>query len=118
MSSDTRSLRLSGGFARAVVWGTKDSKDGPEERPLAAERFLVETGQHREQARVGHVELGRPEAVRRLYRDARPTLLFHLAAIVGGIGANRVSPGRFFREEDVWNGFPEKTSVPYGVVDP
>ncbi len=35
-------------------------------------------------------------AVRRLNRDARPTLLFHLAAVVGGIGANRGSPGRFF----------------------
>lgn len=36
------------------------------------------------------------EAVRRLYRDARPTLLFHLAARVGGIGANRANPAKFF----------------------
>ncbi len=95
------------------------------------------------------------EAVRRLYRDARPTLLFHLAAIVGGIGANRASPGRFFydnlmmgaqlmevgrqlglrklvalaticaypkvcpvpfREEDIWNGYPEETNAPYGLA--
>ncbi len=95
------------------------------------------------------------EAVRRLYRDAGPTLLFHLAAIVGGIGANRASPGRFFydnlmmgaqlmevgrqeglrklvalgticsypkfcpvpfREEDIWNGYPEETNAPYGLA--
>ncbi|HZZ83557.1 MAG TPA: GDP-L-fucose synthase [Anaeromyxobacteraceae bacterium] len=36
------------------------------------------------------------EAVRRLYRDARPTLVLHLAARVGGIGANRDNPGKFF----------------------
>jgi GDP-L-fucose synthase len=36
------------------------------------------------------------EAVRRLYRDARPDLVVHLAARVGGIGANRVNPGKFF----------------------
>ena len=38
------------------------------------------------------------EAVRRLYRDARPDLVIHLAAVVGGIGANRAHPGRFFYE--------------------
>src|SRR5512142_511533 len=38
------------------------------------------------------------DAVRRLYRDARPTLVLHLAARVGGIGANRDNPGRFFYE--------------------
>lgn len=37
-------------------------------------------------------------AVRRLYADASPTVLFHLAARVGGIGANRANPGRFFYE--------------------
>ena len=36
------------------------------------------------------------ENVRRLYDDARPDLVIHLAAIVGGIGANRAHPGRFF----------------------
>jgi GDP-L-fucose synthase len=95
------------------------------------------------------------EAVRRLYRDAKPTLLIHLAAVVGGIGANRASPGRFFydnlmmgaqlmevgrqvglkklvalaticaypkfcpvpfREEDIWNGYPEETNAPYGLA--
>ena len=36
------------------------------------------------------------EMIRRLYEDARPQVVFHLAAEVGGIGANRVNPGRFF----------------------
>jgi GDP-L-fucose synthase len=36
------------------------------------------------------------DAVRRLYADARPDLVIHLAAIVGGIGANRAHPGQFF----------------------
>ena len=35
-------------------------------------------------------------AVKALYRDTRPTLLLHLAARVGGIGANRDNPGKFF----------------------
>ncbi len=95
------------------------------------------------------------EAVRRLYRDARPTLVLHLAARVGGIGANRDNPGKFFydnlmmgvqllevgrqvglrklvalgticaypkftpvpfREEDLWNGYPEETNAPYGLA--
>jgi GDP-L-fucose synthase len=38
------------------------------------------------------------DAVRRLYRDARPEIVIHLAAQVGGIGANRENPGRFFYE--------------------
>src|SRR5512138_17402 len=95
------------------------------------------------------------EAVKRLYRDARPTLVLHLAAKVGGIGANRDNPGRFFyenlmmgvqlievgrqvglkklvalgticaypkfcpvpfKEEDLWNGYPEETNAPYGLA--
>jgi GDP-L-fucose synthase len=95
------------------------------------------------------------DAVRRLYRDARPTLVIHLAARVGGIGANRDNPGKFFydnlmmgvqlmeegrraglkklvatgticaypkhcpvpfREEDLWNGYPEETNAPYGLA--
>src|SRR5207248_6172781 len=88
------------------------------------------------------------EAVRRLLRDSRPDLVIHLAARVGGIGANRDNPGRFFyenlmmgtqvlheswragvsklvavgticaypkfapvpfREDEIWNGYPEET---------
>ncbi len=94
-------------------------------------------------------------AVRALYRDANPTLVLHLAARVGGIGANRENPGKFFydnlmmgvqlievgrqvglrklvalgticaypkhcpvpfREEDLWNGYPEETNAPYGLA--
>jgi GDP-L-fucose synthase len=95
------------------------------------------------------------EAVRRLYRDARPDLVLHLAAKVGGIGANRDNPGKFFydnlmmgvqlieegrkvglpklvaagticaypkfapvpfKEDDLWNGYPEETNAPYGLA--
>jgi GDP-L-fucose synthase len=91
----------------------------------------------------------------RLYADARPELVFHLAAEVGGIGANRANPGRYwyanlmmgahvleqsrlnnvaktvvlgticaypkfapvpFREDDLWDGYPEETNAPYGVA--
>jgi GDP-L-fucose synthase len=37
-------------------------------------------------------------AVRQLYADARPDVVVHLAAVVGGIGANRLNPGKFFYE--------------------
>jgi GDP-L-fucose synthase len=90
-----------------------------------------------------------------LYDDARPQVVIHLAAVVGGIGANRANPGRFFydnlmmgvelmkqarlravekfvavgsvcaypkltpvpfREDDLWNGYPEETNAPYGLA--
>jgi GDP-L-fucose synthase len=93
--------------------------------------------------------------VKRLYDTARPDVVIHLAAEVGGIGANMEQPGRFFyanmamglhlveharrhglekfvhtgtvcaypkhcpipfREEDLWNGYPEETNAPYGVA--
>jgi GDP-L-fucose synthase len=95
------------------------------------------------------------EAVERLYRDARPHIVIHLAARVGGIGANRMNPGKFFydnammgiqlieqgrlyglekfvalgtvcaypkftaapfREENLWDGYPEETNAPYGLA--
>ena len=91
----------------------------------------------------------------RLFEDARPELVFHLAAEVGGIGANRANPGRYwyanllmgahvlersrlagvsklvvagtvcaypkltpvpFREDALWDGYPEETNAPYGVA--
>jgi GDP-L-fucose synthase len=94
-------------------------------------------------------------AVRRAYQDARPDLVIHLAAVVGGIGANQRHPGKFFyenllmgaqlldgarlagvekfvgigtvcsypkhtpvpfREDDLWNGYPEETNAPYGLA--
>jgi GDP-L-fucose synthase len=90
-----------------------------------------------------------------LFADAKPDLVLHLAARVGGIGANRRQPGTFFRdnmamglhvleearrartekvviagticaypkfapvpfrEDDLWNGYPEETNAPYGVA--
>ncbi len=95
------------------------------------------------------------QAVERLFRDFRPEVIFHLAAQVGGIGANQREPGRFFyenlqmgmnlieasrrhgiqkflqvgtvcaypkftpvpfREDDLWNGYPEETNAPYGIA--
>src|ERR1035437_401421 len=41
-------------------------------------------------------DLRRADAVGRMYADARPEIVIHLAAVVGGIGANRASSGRFF----------------------
>jgi GDP-L-fucose synthase len=100
-------------------------------------------------------DLVKGEDVARLYRDARPEVVIHLAAVVGGIGANRENPGRYFyenlmmgvqliegarlggvekfvqvgticaypkftpvpfREDDLWNGYPEETNAPYGVA--
>jgi GDP-L-fucose synthase len=94
-------------------------------------------------------------ACRRLLADSKPDMVIHLAARVGGIGANRANPGRFlfenammglqlfeecrlaavpklvalgticaypkfapvpFKEEDLWNGYPEETNAPYGVA--
>ena len=100
-------------------------------------------------------DLVQMDAVKALYRDTRPTIVLHLAARVGGIGANRDNPGKFFydnlmmgvqlievarqvglkklvalgticaypkfcpvpfKEEDLWNGYPEETNAPYGVA--
>ena len=94
-------------------------------------------------------------AIERCLRDARPDVIVHAAASVGGIGANRAHPGKFFydnavmgiqlieaarrfgvgkfvclgtvcaypgdtpvpfREDDLWNGYPEPTNAPYGVA--
>lgn len=106
-------------------------------------------------ARRRDYDLTRADDAARLFEDARPELVFHLAAEVGGIGANRANPGRYwyanllmgahvleqarlratqkvviagtvcaypkhtpvpFREEELWNGFPEETNAPYGVA--
>jgi GDP-L-fucose synthase len=91
----------------------------------------------------------------RLYQDYPGDIVIHLAAVVGGIGANRENPGKFFydnlvmgamlmeyarqfkvgkfvaigticaypkftavpfKEEDLWNGYPEETNAPYGLA--
>ena len=106
-------------------------------------------------ARSREYDLREMAAAERLLKDTRPDVFIHLAAVVGGIGANRVNPGRFFydnaamglnvieasrrsglekfvcagticsypkftrvpfREEDIWNGYPEETNAPYGLA--
>jgi len=91
----------------------------------------------------------------RMYEDMKPDIVIHLAAVVGGIGANREHPGEFFyknlmmgvqlieqgrlrniekfvaigtvcaypkftpvpfKEENIWNGYPEETNAPYGLA--
>jgi len=100
-------------------------------------------------------DLRRPSDTARLFHQVQPQVVIHLAAVVGGIGANRSSPGRFFydnlmmgveifeqarihqvekvvaigtvcaypqftpvpfREDDLWNGYPEETNAPYGIA--
>jgi GDP-L-fucose synthase len=95
------------------------------------------------------------DACKRLIKDAGPDMVIHLAAVVGGIGANRANPGRFFydnlmmgvqlmeqarlqavakfvavgticaypklipvpfKEESLWDGYPEETNAPYGLA--
>jgi GDP-L-fucose synthase len=51
--------------------------------------------------RSSEFDLRERSAVQRLYRDAKPDLVIHLAAIVGGIGANRANPGRFFYDNAI-----------------
>ncbi|HEV2172308.1 MAG TPA: GDP-L-fucose synthase [Terracidiphilus sp.] len=97
----------------------------------------------------------RIDAIERLFADHKPEVLVHMAAAVGGIGANRENPGRFFyenaimgiqlieaarryevektvvlgticaypkftpvpfREEALWDGYPEETNAPYGLA--
>jgi GDP-L-fucose synthase len=95
------------------------------------------------------------QGIARAYDDARPDLVIHLAAVVGGIGANLAEPGRFFyenlmmgvqlmeegrlrgiekfvaigticaypkftpvpfKEDNLWDGYPEETNAPYGLA--
>ena len=117
------------------------------DRGVAAERIVV--------PRRRDFDLTIEADVVRLYETARPEIVIHLAAEVGGIGANMAHPGRFFyanmamglhlveharriglekfvhtgtvcaypkhapipfREDDIWNGYPEETNAPYGVA--
>ncbi len=105
--------------------------------------------------RRAQYDLTTEQAAERLYRDFKPQVVMHLAAEVGGIGANMANPGRYFfanmamalhliegarrhgierfvqtgticaypkftpvpfREDDLWNGYPEETNAPYGVA--
>ncbi|MBU4557262.1 MAG: GDP-L-fucose synthase [Actinobacteria bacterium] len=100
-------------------------------------------------------DLVEQEAIVRMLADSKPDVIIHLAAVVGGIGANMANPGRYFydnammgiqlieqarlagvgkfvalgticaypkfapipfREEDIWDGYPEETNAPYGLA--
>jgi GDP-L-fucose synthase len=100
-------------------------------------------------------DLRQESAIERVLLKSRPNMIIHLAAVVGGIGANRENPGRFFydnaimgiqlmeharrvgvekfvclgtvcsypritpvpfKEDDLWNGYPEETNAPYGLA--
>ncbi len=122
--------------------------------------FLVENMQRRGAKNIfvpleQEYDLTDGDAIRRMYQASHPDVVVHLAAIVGGIGANRARPAEFFyknlimgtmlmhqaweagvkkfvaigticaypkftpvpfREEDLWNGYPEETNAPYGLA--
>lgn len=107
---------------------------------------------------IPHIEnydLVKPEDIDRMLADSNPDVIIHLAAQVGGIGANREHPAEFFynnlmmgiqlmhkawqrgvekfvaigtvcaypkftpvpfKEDDIWNGYPEETNAPYGLA--
>ena len=104
---------------------------------------------------IENYDLVNMKAIKQLYADAKPDIVIHLAAKVGGIGANRENPGKFFydnlmmgiqmieigrqvgldkfvalgtvcsypkftpvpfKEENLWNGYPEETNAPYGLA--
>jgi GDP-L-fucose synthase len=106
-------------------------------------------------ARRAEYDLIRPDDAARLFAEARPSVVLHLAAEVGGIGANLANAGRYwyantmmganvleqsrlagvdklvvigticsypklaprpFREESLWDGYPEETNAAYGVA--
>jgi GDP-L-fucose synthase len=105
--------------------------------------------------RRANYDLVEERNVVRLYEEARPDMVIHLAAQVGGIGANRMNAGKFFydnlmmgallmeygrrfgvqkfvalgticaypkftpvpfKEDDLWDGYPEETNAPYGLA--
>jgi GDP-L-fucose synthase len=105
--------------------------------------------------RIEEYDLRRESDIRRLYENADASMVIHLAAVVGGIGANRQNRGRYFydnaimgiqllelarqygigkfvaigticaypkftpvpfKEDDLWNGYPEETNAPYGLA--
>jgi GDP-L-fucose synthase len=119
---------------------------------------LLKRGARKENILVPRSEdfdLTREVNVERLYKELKPEIVIHLAAVVGGIGINRLHPGSFFyknlimgallieharifniekfvsigticaypkftpapfKEEDLWNGYPEETNAPYGLA--
>src|SRR5688572_4471015 len=51
--------------------------------------------------RSAEIDLREPERIRKMYLDFPATMVLHLAAVVGGIGANQKHPGRFYYENMV-----------------
>jgi len=105
--------------------------------------------------KIEDFDLRKEADIIRMYKEMRPEIVIHLAATVGGIGANRLHPGKFFydnlimgiqlieqarlhkiekfvtvgticaypkicpvpfKEEHLWNGYPEETNAPYGLA--
>ena len=116
-------------------------------RQLGCERVMV--------PRKREFDLTTMDGIEKMFAAFQPEVIFHLAAVVGGIGANKVNPGSFFyqnaimgiqlieaarihrvektivagsicsypkftpvpfKEEDLWNGYPEETNAPYGIA--
>jgi len=60
-------------------------------------RLLEDRGcEHVFVPRSARYDLTRIDAIRSMYDDSSPDVVIHLAAVVGGIGANRAHPGEFF----------------------
>lgn len=105
--------------------------------------------------KIEDYDLVKMDDIVRMYEDMKPDIVIHLAAVVGGIGANREHPGEFFyknlmmgvqlieqgrlrniekfvaigticaypkftpipfKEDELWNGYPEETNAPYGLA--
>jgi GDP-L-fucose synthase len=123
-------------------------------------RYVIDGLQRRgcrriEVPRIEEYDLVQPGDIERMYDDMKPDVVIHLAAVVGGIGANRERPGEFFyknlmmgvqlieqarlrgvekfvaigtvcaypkftpvpfKEEHLWDGYPEETNAPYGLA--
>ena len=123
-------------------------------------RYVIDGLQQRgcrrtEVPRIEEYDLVQPGDIERMYDDMKPDVVIHLAAVVGGIGANRERPGEFFyknlmmgvqlieqgrlrgiekfvaigtvcaypkftpvpfKEEHLWDGYPEETTAPYGLA--
>jgi GDP-L-fucose synthase len=60
-------------------------------------------------------DLRKEENVRRLFDMAKPTIVIHLAAVVGGIGANRDNPGKFFYDNAIMGMLLMEQARLYGV---
>ena len=65
--------------------------------------------------RTAQYDLRREEDVARLFRDVRPEIVYHLAALAGGIGANRAEPGRFWYENLLMGAYVLEQSRRTGV---